>query len=150
MCYEAPPDSMLSNVAMAMNLDQEQQLQMCSIREYLLSNLDKVMHNRQGIGLQLLSTVQGQYDATFHHQLASSHVQAWHATQKLHQNLQQVQECLSKPAKLIQVPGRLCCSLCFRCPGLRTFWHLSMLFQACRAGQHCSRRAERYSSSGLA
>lgn len=142
VCDEAPPEGMWCSVAKAMRLDQQQQLQMCSIREYLLSNLDKIMDARQGIGQQLLSAVQGQYDATF--QLASSHIHTRNATQKLHQNVQQVQECLRRfeiASKAIASPRQIAVFCVHSYPWLPDTLALVNAVSKLQNGhgQHCSK-----------
>ena len=93
---EGPSQETWHNIAAAINLDAQQQLQLCGSREYLVSNLDRIMSDRAEISLQLASAVPSQGGSGLQHQLATGHIQARRATERLHQNLQQAQECLSR------------------------------------------------------
>lgn len=93
---EAPRDEMWRGIAKALNLGEQQQLQICGSRQYLVSNLSKIMEEREEISAQLGSAVASRGERGLQHQLATGHMQARRATEKLHQNLQQAQECLSR------------------------------------------------------
>lgn len=93
---EIPSSDMWRGIAKALNLDEQQQLQIYGSRQYLLSNLSKIMTERADISAQLVLAVPSQGATGLQHQLATGHIQARRATERLHQNLQQAQECLSR------------------------------------------------------
>ena len=99
-----PPEELWHNIAKAANFDEEQQTQICAIREYLLTNLGTILKARQDISVQLMSALPSQGGGGFNSQAAAGHVQALQATEKLHQNLQQAQECLTQ----FQIAARQC------------------------------------------
>lgn len=99
-----PPEELWHNIAKAANYDEHQQAQICGIREYLLTNLSKIMNEREEISAQLVSAVPSQAGGGFNSNVATGHIQALQATEKLHQNLQQAQECLTQ----FQIAARDC------------------------------------------
>ncbi len=99
-----PPEELWHSIARAANFDEHQQAQICGIREYLLTTLSRIMKEREEISAQLVSAVPSQGGSGHNNQVATGHVQALQATEKLHQNLQQAQECLTH----FQIAAREC------------------------------------------
>ncbi len=99
-----PPDELWQNIARSVHFDEHQQAQICGIREYLLTNLSRIMKAREEISAQLVSAVPPQGGGGCNSRVATGHVQALQATEKLHQNLQQAQECLTQ----FQIAARDC------------------------------------------
>ncbi len=62
------------------------------------------MKAREEISLQLVSAVPSQGGGGCNCQVVTGHVQALQATEKLHQNLQQAQDCLAR----FQIAAREC------------------------------------------
>lgn len=92
----APSQEKWIDIATAVNLDEQQQLELCGTRQYLVTNMDRIMQARAEISSQLVSAVPSQGGGGLQHQLATGHIQARRATERLHQNLQEAQECLSR------------------------------------------------------
>ena len=104
---EGPSGEMWRGIAKALNLDEQQQLQICGSRQYLMSNLNIIMKEREEISAQLVSAVPSQGGRGLQQQLATGHIQARRATERLHQNLQQAQDVLSRfqiASKAIMTP----------------------------------------------
>ncbi|KAL0023235.1 hypothetical protein WJX79_008243 [Trebouxia sp. C0005] len=99
-----PPDELWQNIARSVHFDEHQKAQICGIREYLLTNLSRIMKAREEISAQLVSAVPPQGGGGCNCRVATGHVQALQATEKLHQNLQQAQECLTQ----FQIAAREC------------------------------------------
>ena len=90
------PEDLWPRIVIACNFDSQQQKQICALQQYLLTNLGKILRDRAEISAQLASAVPSQGSGTATSQVAMGHIQALQATQKLHQNLQQAQECLTQ------------------------------------------------------
>ena len=98
------PQDLWHKIAKACNFDEQQQVQICGLRQFLATNLGKVLSEREAISAQLASAIPSQGAVGSNGMMAMGHVQALQATEKLHKNLQQAQECLTQ----FQVAARQC------------------------------------------
>ena len=95
-------------IAAAANFSYEQQAQIAGIREYFVAKMMRIMKEREDISTQLAVTTPPYESRVITMDLSSQgaagHVQALQATEKLHQNLHQAQDCLSQ----FQIAAREC------------------------------------------
>ena len=111
---DGPPSAPAANeefwhtIAAAANFSDEQQAQMAGIREFFVAKMMKIMEERQDISAQLAVATPPYMGRVItmglSSQGAAGHVQALQATEKLHQNLHQAQDCLSQ----LQIAAREC------------------------------------------
>ncbi|KAL3150963.1 hypothetical protein ABBQ32_000706 [Trebouxia sp. C0010 RCD-2024] len=106
--WPAANDELWQTIAAAANFSDEQQARICGIRDYFLARMMRIMKEREDISAQLAAAVppftSRIVTAGMNMQAAAGHIQALQATEKLHQNLHQAQDCLSQ----FQVAAREC------------------------------------------
>ena len=104
----APPEELWQNIAAAANFTEQQKAQIAGITDYLLTKLDKIMRERKDISAQLRAATPpegcGAVTMGLSTQAATGHIQALQATEKLHQNLHEAQDCLTQ----FQIAARDC------------------------------------------
>lgn len=104
----APPEELWQNIAAAANFTEQQVAQITGTTDYLLTKLDKVMQERKDISAQLTAAARpegcGAVTMGLSTQAATGHIQALQATEKLHQNLHEAQDCLTQ----FQIAARDC------------------------------------------
>ena len=95
-------------IAAAANFSDEQLAQVAGIREYFVAKMMRILKERKDISAQLAAATPPHESRVISMGLSSQgaagHVQALQATEKLHQNLHQAQDCLSQ----FQVAAREC------------------------------------------
>lgn len=95
-------------IAAAANFSDEQQARISGIRDYFVARMMRIMKERRDISAQLAAAAppftSRIVTTGMNIQAATGHIQALQATEKLHQNLHQAQDCLSQ----FQVAAREC------------------------------------------
>ena len=104
----AANEELWHTIAAAANFSSEQQAEIAGIKEYFVAKMMQIMKERKDISAQLAAATlpfeSRVITMGLSSQGAAGHIQALQATEKLHQNLHQAQDCLSQ----FQIAAREC------------------------------------------